>query len=554
MIRTLIQQVWQYKYWLFSVGLPLALLVLLLSRNPYSDRTLIGNFEPFPDTFHYVVPARELAQGRGFYIAREFGRIVPAVPPLYSIFLTPTWFFSQDARTFYFVNIVLALTSFALLAGLLRLMTNKSWLIGLTLLLWVTNWYTYWLPSLAMSENLLFVWILLMLVWVRLPLQKWSGLFAGLLVWLPYLTKFSAAPQTFIFGLIVLIRYWFAWKASRGSERKSFVQQFFGFFVITMSILLAYTLHDYLQSGTTLLDRFINVVTSVASSDPKIPSQGESFVAFSSAFVLQHFPGYLQAAFGKVTPFLWERTPVWEWWLAWFGFIGLAVSSKWNKHRSVFLSALALILAQILFMATFYVVDARYILPIFAVIPLGFVGFVETTKKRPWSYLVSFVFVFFCLMAFVMRAPMVRKTVAINLKYAETPWYMLSVKELDKALEGQESADASIAVISPLAPHLHDFYSSKKVKYHLLPLTRFQDFRTQSTREQLYGQDDYSDLLALYDKYLSEGYQVYIESYGLGNVSTHHEDYQNLMTAFKTEKIWSGCHGLCDVYKIIERK
>lgn len=530
------------------------LFILLLARNPYSERTLIGNFEPFPDSFHYVVPARELAHGRGFYIARDSGRIVPSVPPLYSLFLAPTWFVSQDARTFYFVNVVLALASFASLVVLLRLVTKKFWLVGLTLLLWVTNWYMYWLPSLAMSENLLFVWIVSMLIWVKLPLKKWSGLIAGLLIWLPYFTKFSAAPQTVVFGVIVLVRYWFAWKAEKTSERKAFVQEFLVFATATLSVLLMYTLHEYLQSGTTLLHRLIKVVTSVASSNPDIPTQGESYVAFSSMFISQHFPGYLQAAFGKVTPFLWDRTPVWEWWLAWLGFAGLVVSSKWSKHKAVFLSALAIIFAQISFMATFYVIDARYILPVFAVVPLGLVGLVETVKKRPWSYMVGGAFILCCMVALVLRVPTVRKTVAINLKYAETPWYVLSVKELDKALEAQELTDAPVAVISPLAPHLHDFYSSQSVKYHLLPLTRFQDFRTEATRDQLYGQDEYSDLLALYDKYLADGYQVYIESYGLGNVTSHHEDYQKLMSAFETEKVWAGCHGLCDVYKILERK
>lgn len=540
---------WKYKIWWASIIIPFVVFFLLLFRNPYSNRTLIGNFEPFPDSFHYVVPAREIAEGKGFFIARDFGKIVPSVPPLYSLFLAPTWLINDDARSFYVVNVVLALSSFAAIAWLLRLHTKNPFLLGSVLLLWVTNWYMYWLPSLAMSENLLLLWIIAMLLWVRLPLNKWSSFIAGLLIWLPYFTKFSAAPQTVVFGVVVLLRYWSEWKKEEAAQKAQWLKQFGVFILTTVFVLFISTVHEFAQSGTTLFHRFFEVVTSVARSNPDLPANGESFVAFSASFFLKHFPGYLQAAFGKVTPFLWDRTPVWEWWIAWFGIAGLFVASKWGKRRGVYLSALSVIFAQILFMATFYVVDARYILPILVVVPLGVVGFIETVNKRPWSYLLKGLFVLLCLVSLSLRVPILRKTVAINLKYAETPWYMISVQELDMALATQPQ-DKPIAVISALAPHLHDFYSNRKVQYHLLPLARFQDFRTQTTREQLYGQDDYSDLMALYNTYLEKGYDLYIESYGLGNVQSHHEDYQRIMSQYETEKIWSGCHGLCDVYKI----
>src|SRR3989339_1452467 len=81
------------------------LLLLLLAKNPFSSRTLIPNFEPFPDTFHYITSARCLLKGEGFRICRNGEGVRPAVPPLYSISLLPFLAVFDDARMFYVGNV-----------------------------------------------------------------------------------------------------------------------------------------------------------------------------------------------------------------------------------------------------------------------------------------------------------------------------------------------------------------------------------------------------------------------------------------------------------------
>jgi hypothetical protein len=48
--------------------------LILSFKNPYGTSSLIGNFDPFPDSLHYVVPARNFVVGNGFTFAREGGK------------------------------------------------------------------------------------------------------------------------------------------------------------------------------------------------------------------------------------------------------------------------------------------------------------------------------------------------------------------------------------------------------------------------------------------------------------------------------------------------
>jgi hypothetical protein len=99
-IRDHYHQVFFAVIWIFFL--------LLLARNPFSTRNLIPNLEPFPDTFHYIVPARALLNGQGLSMVRIGKGFIPSVPPLYTFFLVPIYFFLHDVRSYYFLNVALA--------------------------------------------------------------------------------------------------------------------------------------------------------------------------------------------------------------------------------------------------------------------------------------------------------------------------------------------------------------------------------------------------------------------------------------------------------------
>ncbi|MFZ1720913.1 MAG: hypothetical protein WAU07_00215, partial [Microgenomates group bacterium] len=98
-------------FFVFSV-----IFLLLLAKNPFSERTLIPNFEPYPDTFYYITTSRCALQGKGWKLCRpeieNVAGIESSVAPLYSALLMPGFVINFDPRFFYFTNVLLALLSF----------------------------------------------------------------------------------------------------------------------------------------------------------------------------------------------------------------------------------------------------------------------------------------------------------------------------------------------------------------------------------------------------------------------------------------------------------
>lgn len=124
--------------------LTLILFSLLLYKDPFGQRTLIPNLEPYPDTIHYIVPTRSLISGGPFKILRE-GRILsPNVPPLYSLVLIPFYLINNDARMFYYANVFLSFLSFLVFYQILKRITKNTSIILFSLFLFATNYYLSW--------------------------------------------------------------------------------------------------------------------------------------------------------------------------------------------------------------------------------------------------------------------------------------------------------------------------------------------------------------------------------------------------------------------------
>ena len=113
----------------------LTVFCLLLFKDVFSERTLIPNFEPFPDTFHYVIPARNLIQGEEFKLSREGRTLSSSVGPLYSIYLIPFYLMNSDPRMFYFANVLLSLSGFVIFYKILKKIGLNQWINGISLFL-----------------------------------------------------------------------------------------------------------------------------------------------------------------------------------------------------------------------------------------------------------------------------------------------------------------------------------------------------------------------------------------------------------------------------------
>lgn len=531
------------------VVLPALLLVLLLLRNPFSERTLISNFEPFPDSFHYVTSARCWLAGEGWQLCRQGRYITPSVPPLYSAFLIPFLATSADPRIFYFANVLLAGVSLFSLYVLLNKL-KMIWSIQLlTLLLYVTNYYVYWLPNLAMAENLLLTTFLLGLNVLTLQKSWRKTVLIGLLTVGFYHIKFAAAPLSlgfFVLGIVDIL--------TGQGLKKTPLRRLIIFLALIASGFLILSGDRFFS----LLSGFVeNMALSAGVESETLHIVNEPGVKndwFSFKYFPQNFTLYLKMLIGKNTVFLWETRALIQNWLGVVGILGLLGSLVFPKLKKIARTILFLALLQIVFIANFYTVDARYIIILFPSLLLGFAftlqfGLDFLSKKINRKILISCILAG-CAASILLRFSAVKYQIAVNLKYAETPWWYVAIKQADSFFSQPQFVGQNPVLVTAISPYLIDFYSQDK--FQVLPLTEHHDF--QSQKNELYGNYDFSNLTALYAKLLAENRSVYVTNYGLGNEIDKQADYDSFAAHFHLELVQEGCYGICNIYKVTPLK
>lgn len=522
----------------------LIIFTLLLARDPFSTRTLIPNLEPYPDTFHYIVPARNFAIGEGYSLSRGYGEIQINVPPLYSLTLIPLYLINSDPRMFYAANVVFALASLYLLFLILKKVVKNRWVIGLTMFIYATSYYFYWYPQWAMAENLL---IPLFLAGVYLLLNKVTNrniLFAALLTISFYATKYSAAPlalvYTFIYSIKILVE-------EKGLSRKNFL---YPLLLVVFYIPLQLFIGSY--SSVNHFRDFLNIVASVFPNVVREGVGGAGVDTSSQIFSAQHFstnfPRYVRATLGSGERFLWNFRPMLPKYIAIFAYLGFLVGLLRKNTRLFSLSLIFVLIVQILFASTFYAYDLRFIFIVLPILIIGFSLFLSGSyrflQKRGLKVVFYLGIIFLFIFYFYNNALRLKDQVVINLKYAETPWTYISVLRLNEYFDnGRENKPY---VISPLPPYYFDYFSNEN--YKLLPLSSEQEFR--KSRELIWGPGDYSDLHRLYEQKLEQGNKLYVSTYGLGVEGYLHGAFNRLQEDFVLNEVYSKCHDLCKLYEV----
>lgn len=523
---------------------------ILLLRNPFSVRTLIPNFEPYPDTIHYMNPVRSFLAGKGWMIERE-GRIFPpGVPPLYSIILLPFFVLYNDARIAYVANVFLAFISLYLFFILVKKLTNNIFVAGLVLSLYVTNYYFYWYPTIVMAENLLLPLFLLSIFILIEKTTLRNAFLAGFLSICFYAVKYANVPLSFSLIILYGIKL-LSYPASK-KEKKNNILFFILGAVISVMLFAIWRASIY---GLSSLLSYIHVVDpflKIFEGPPKGVSQGvvvNSSPWFSLKYIGEFFPRYMKSLVGEPTRFLWESTPIVGKGIGFIGIAGLILSVFLKKFRFLGISLLTFLLSSMLFMSTFYSFDMRYVYHAIPTILLGavlfFVGVEQYAKRRNLRFIIPGVIMLIFLIYCGQNAVRMKKQIMLNLKYSETPWYYLSVMKLNKYFSQKKKGKKKPVVISALMPYYIDFFSNGN--YTLLPLSQQQDFRTHMIFA--WGEHDYSNLPMLYEQYLKQGYVLYIHK-SLGNEAYLHEGYKKVFDLFKTELVQEGCLGSCNIYKI----
>lgn len=521
----------------------LLILGLLLARNPFSQRTLISNLEPFPDTLHYIVPARNLVRGEPFRISRlGLEGYKPGVPPLYSLVLTPIYLLSQDARVYYIANMIFSMISFYIFFMIIKKVSKSIWIIFLGLFLYSTNFFLYWYPQWVMAENLLLPLFLGGVYLLLIETSRKNILLACFLTVSFYATKYAAAPLSLFYMFLYSFKIIF--------KKRNFNKMLVYFLLAVIFFFIPLQMYIFRVGGVNHFDYLIKIVFSIF---PKAASTGvsseEASEWISSYHLVNNFPKYLKATFGNMERFLWDYTPILPKYLAVLGYMGLLLGLLKKRLRFLSFSLLLLLFAQMLFVSTFYAVDMRYI---YNAIPTLLIGVViiftvlyEFLRKRKLNNL--FYTILMLIIGFYLfnNAIRIKNQIVLNLKYAETPWYYISVLRVNDYFEDKTFEEKPI-VISPMVPFLFDFYGTGE--YELLPLSNQQEFRNE--RDKIWGPGNYFDLHKLYKNKLKEGRDMYVSTYGLGNEAYLHKAFDDLSKEFKLIEVYNGCYELCKIYKV----
>jgi hypothetical protein len=531
-----------FKHWsLFSA---LLIFALLLAKNPFSDRTLIPNFEPFPDTFHYVVAPNCWLQGEGWKLCREgMEGINSSIAPLYGISLIPFFVLKNDPRMFYFGNVFFALSGLFIFYLIIKkilcpinFLSLNSFLTFFTLFLYVTSYHLYWYPTLAMASNFLLPLFLLGIYLLTKPVSLFRASLALILAGSFFATKYSAIPLLPTYLIIYLFKILLQYK-----NDKKLLIRFISLFAFITILILSFK-NFYLSK---LIYRNLYRLFFVRKPNDW----------FSLAYFGGNFNFYLNTILGEPTKVLWDFRPFYPIWLG----VGAMIGYFWAlfKRQGLAIAAILLLSSQIIFMSLFYDNDGRYI---FIALPVAFIGFAYFLKfsadlfgrinkeafllngKNVFLFFVGLVFIIFGLRNFTR----IKSQISLNLKYAEQPWYYLSVLEFNEFFTNSTTAPKPI-LISAAAPFLIDFYSNGN--YSLLPLSSAQEFR-KTRRVGVWGENDYSDLISLYKKKMTENHEIYLTNYGLENNSLKIQDFKNIIENFTSTKVRSGCHDQCNIYKL----
>ncbi len=529
----------------------LFLLGLLLLKNPFSERNLISNLEPYPDTLHYINPAINFLEGKGMYLQREDRKINPRVPPLYSVSLLPILLINrEDPRVFYFINIALSLGALFLFYLFLKKISKNPFILGFGLFLYVSNYFIYWFPNLAMAETLfLFLFNLSLFLLTSKVSAKTLIIFAFVTVGF-YATKYASIPLVFISAFLYSLKIWFEIK-KRSLKVKTY-GIFFGSLFIFVGLL---SLYEYLIKGVNLFANLLRLLALIIPNhqlnESAIQTSSTARNAwFSLAYFKDNLTAYWGALNGSSMRFLWDFTPIVPAFVGKLGLLGLILGMFKKDYRFISLALLLFIFSVVFFISTFYSVDARYIYHVIPSLTAGFglffVILFTLVKKHKIRYLIYLVFSIVAIFYFATNIIRLKNQIVLNLKYSETPWNYISVRNLNDFFNNQKDFGKKPFVISAAPPYYIDFFSNGK--YSLLPLSINQEFYLD--KEKVWGQYNYPSLVSLYEQKIKAGYPLYLSRYGIGNEGYLHVSYNDIFKNFKVTEVQKGCFEVCNLYQV----
>lgn len=545
---------------------------LLLFRNPFSERTLIPNFDPFPDATYYLAPPLNLLKGFGLNMYREGRFLIPGVAPLYSLLMIPFFIIKSDPRMFYFLNVILSFIAFCFYYLIVKKiiffahewLTDASYegqsptpsgrrtyniletsILAFSLLIFVFNFYFYWYAQFAMAENLILPLFLIGIYLLMSEVNVRNIVIAGFIGVSFVTTKYANFPLSLLYPILYILKIIQLHPTKLYKQNRT---RLICLFLVSLSLFFAiFFSHDIYFKNSYFINSFRGEAKPVIKQTREVVSQKKNLAKtysgswFSIFRMSTQAKNYLSSLTGEPSRILWESTPLIPKYIGIVSCIGLILGLFFVKLRFLNFSLLALLFSQILFLTTYNTFDYRYA---YFAIPTLLIGCTESLiiVCKKWKILTIGVFILTCFY-FLTNVIRIKSQISLNLRYAETPWYYLAIKKLNsdfpKKTKGNELKPI---VISSMLPYYIDFYSNRN--YDLLPMDYSQDLIWY--RDEVWGKNDYSNLISLYKNKIKEGQEVYLFTYYKGSRFTDDEIKKN----FKLKLISNGCLDSCNLYKL----
>lgn len=524
------------------LGVALSFFLLLSWKNPYTNTSLIGNFDPFPDTLNYVVPARNFVMGEGFRFTRPEGELRISVPPLYSFSLIPAYILNLDARTYYFVNLLLGGISIYVLFKISKTLTGSSLLTGLILLLYTGTYVIYWQTALAMAENMLLPMLFFAMWFYLQPLSKTSVIMTTLLALGCFGAKYVALPLTLALLSFLVFKIWI--------EKTQVLKTKANLTILIIGItMVGFILLNGSEVGVRL-HSFLHPEVMGSDTIQTTPSW------FDLAHFPSSFPSYAKALFGLPIYNLWTVKPILPLGLAGIVLLWCAYAIwRLPEKRVLALTVLGLTLSQLVFLSLIVMIEGRYA---FVFLPLIYTGLAallgwsrslllkkQGPQKSIWCE-VSFVLISATILL-VSSYPEMKTQLLNNFKGSEVPWWHVGIVAADNSLLSfQHQQTTSPLMISSLSPFLWDFY--RQGQYQVMPLAKTQSHFL----ERIWGIDfNQVDLYSYYADELKKGRKVYLSTVGFGAT-----DWQILDTQFKQafglQLLSEECNQACKLFQVTQ--
>lgn len=482
------------------------------------------NLEPYPDAFYYALMGQNWVEKGDLALWYQDSRLTVALPPFYSIVLGLGYLvWSPDLVTsFVGVNIILQILTVVLLYATLKQTTTRRLAVLVGILVYLSHPVIYWLPLVAMSENValpLFALTLYGLTHPQTDKRAVLTVFGSMGLVATRFLAFTVAGASWLLVMVDILR-----KASKRT------------IVITVScfLILGVVISAFLES------RGLGPVSILYNSYLSISRQQ---YGYSFGNILTNATFYLNTLIGTSGRILWQSGP-----LSSGGFLILfllGVCSTFSQKKWYFGFLLAgLSFVQVPLLLLYFTVDNRYLILILPVLALGIGWLFDSVGSYKQSLLLVFL-ALSILVQLMAQKSLIRELVVSNFFGKSTAWQHQAIVNFDQF--ANESSGEEI-IITALPPFLIDAYQQEK--YQVLPLSDQQEFIQKGTF--VWGSDfqPEENLMIYYQQQLDSGRNLFISNAYITHSQHVILDYQKYEEEFNLELIRSGCDNACNIYRL----